>query len=69
MAQILVKYLHSPIPCEVLLKSFHYGSWPKVLWNHSIRLFPWGPFKISPLSVMAQIIQTARLISDKQDNM
>ena len=48
MAQSLVKYLHSPIPCEVLLKSFHYESWPKILWNPSIRLFPaksfWNPF-------------------------
>ena len=48
MAQSLLKPLHSPIPCEVLLKSLNYGSWPKFFWNPSIRLFPaksfWNPF-------------------------
>ena len=40
MAHILGKPLNSPIPCELLLKSLHYGSWPKVFWNPFIRLFP-----------------------------
>ena len=49
MAQVLVKPLHSPNPCEVLLKSLHYASWPKSLWNSSIRPFPVKSFYNPPI--------------------
>ena len=45
MAQTLLKHFHSPIPCEVLLKSLHYVSWHNLLWNPSIRLFSVKSFK------------------------